>query len=132
MVLDYFNKVATEEKVRGMGLAQMKGDIIEEYKICLEANGWVGLLAAQFDKDTKKNWSKGRTLANARDTGELEDKANVGLVIAKPPEDGEDIMETSVNIVKLNAGKTGSIEMIFNKPRLTFAPVVMPKPGDYK
>ena len=62
------------------------------------------------------------SLANLRDSGELDDKANVGLVIDRPrDDDGERTPNTDLKIVKCNAGQEGVVRMVFRGDRLTFS-----------
>jgi replicative DNA helicase len=120
-IVDYLNKVRVVDR-NGMNSAQLRGQDIEDFKVCLEETGVVGLMAAQFDKAAKR--LKSRSLADARDTGELDDKANVGIVIDRPLDEENHRSETArVSIVKCNAGQEGSVEMVFRGERLMFYPV---------
>ena len=120
VILDYLNKVPLVDRGGGQNSAQMRGADIEDFKTMLEELGIVGLMAAQFDKSSKR--ARRRTLADARDTGELEDKANVGIVIDRPRDERNMMSDTAnVSIVKCNAGRAGAVEMMFKGDRLTFA-----------
>jgi replicative DNA helicase len=120
-IVDYLNKVRVVDR-NGMNSAQLRGQDIEDFKVCLEETGVVGLMAAQFDKAAKR--LKSRSLADARDTGELDDKANVGIVIDRPLDEENRRSDTArVSIVKCNAGQEGSVEMVFRGERLMFYPV---------
>lgn len=121
VIVDYFNKVKMVDR-NGMNSAQLRGQDIEDFKTALEVNGWVGLMAAQFDKASKSQRRK--TLADARDTGELEDKSNVGLVIERPRDDDNQRSDVAtVQVVKCNAGQEGSIQMVFRGEKLAFYPI---------
>lgn len=121
VIVDYLNKVRMVDR-NGMNSAQLRGQDIEDFKVCLEETGIVGLIAAQFDKTAKR--LRVRSLADARDTGELEDKANVGIVIDRPRDDqGQRGEAARVSIVKCNAGQEGTIDMIFRGERIMFYPV---------
>jgi len=120
VILDYLNKVPLVDRGGGQNNAQMRGADIEDFKTMLEELGIVGLMAAQFDKSSKR--ARRRTLADARDTGELEDKANVGIVIDRPRDERNMMSDkASVSIVKCNAGMAGTVQMVFKGERLTFA-----------
>jgi len=120
-IVDYLNKVRVVDR-NGMNSAQLRGQDIEDFKVVLEETGVVGMMAAQFDKAAKR--MKSRSLADARDTGELDDKANVGIVIDRPVDDENHRSEAArVSIVKCNAGRQGSVEMVFRGERLMFYPV---------
>jgi len=123
VIVDYLNKVSLADRGGGMNTAQMRGADIEDLKTALELNGWVGLIAAQFDKAAKR--MRNRSLADARDTGELEDKANVGIVIDRPREadSGQRVDMAQVKVVKCNAGQEGMVSMRFVGERLSFYPL---------
>lgn len=117
-IVDYLNKVQMVDR-HGMTSAQLRGQDVEEFKVCLEELGIVGLMAAQFDKAAKSK--RHRSLADARDTGELDDKANVGIVIDRPRgKDNRRSATAKVYIVKCNAGMEGCCDMVFNGTRLAF------------
>jgi hypothetical protein len=81
-------------------------------------------MAAQFDKASKS--ARRRTLGDARDTGELQDKSNLGIVIDRPYEGLESndrSQNANIIIDKCNAGRTGSIPMYYRGDRLAFYPV---------
>lgn len=118
VICDYLNKVRMVER-GNMNSAQCRGADIEDFKVCLEELAIVGLMAGQFDKAAKR--MKNRSLADARDTGELEDKANVGIVIDRPRDSrGARPEATKVNVVKCNAGVEGQVQMRFDGARLQF------------
>lgn len=120
VVIDYLNKVKFVQR-GDMNAAQSRGQDIEDFKTALEVNGWVGLMAGQFDKASKQ--AKRKTLGNARDTGELEDKANVGIIIDRPYEgyDSNKRSQTANVIVdKCNAGQTGAVKLFYKGDRLAF------------
>jgi replicative DNA helicase len=122
IILDYLNKVPLADRAgAGLNSAQMRGQDVEEFKTLLEETGTAGLMAAQFDKYAKRN-VKWRTLADARDTSELEDKANVGIVIDRTnnSDDGTMTSETIFRVVKCNAGQEGARPMFFQGERLRF------------
>ena len=120
VILDYLNKVPLADRGGGQNSAQMRGADIEDFKTMLEELGIVGLMAAQFDKSSKR--ARRRTLADARDTGELEDKANVGIVIDRPRDEANVMTDSAnVSIVKCNAGMAGTVQMVFKGEHLTFA-----------
>lgn len=119
VIVDYLNKVQLADRKGDMNAAQLRGADIEEFKIGLEQHGWVGLMAAQFNVAGKH--ARMRSLADVRDTGELDDKANVGIVLERPrDEDGNRGGETHARVVKCNAGQEGSVPLWFNGSRLSF------------
>jgi replicative DNA helicase len=118
VLLDYLNKVRMVDR-GNMNSAQSRGADIEDFKVCLETLGLVGVMAGQFDKAAKR--MRSRSLADARDTGELEDKANVGFVIDRPRDNrGARPANTKLQLVKCNAGIEGVVEMVFKGDRLLF------------
>lgn len=119
VIVDYLNKIELRDRGGGMNTAQMRGADIEQFKVALERHGWVGLMAAQFNVAGKH--AQVRTLADVRDTGELDDKANVGIVLDRPRDNqGDRSGETKVRVVKCNAGQEGSVDLWFNGSRLSF------------
>lgn len=118
--LDYWNKVRLIVS-RGETPTNARGRDIELFKTTCDDLGIVGIAGAQFDKDSKK--TKGyRTVANARDTGEWDDKSNVGLVLDRPYDIklGRRTDEATLYITKCNAGREGKIQLLFNGPRYQF------------
>lgn len=122
VVVDYLNKVRLVRREGDMNAAQLRGQDIEDLKTAAEVYSWVALLAAQFDKASKH--ARYRTLADARDTGELQDKANVGIVIDRP-RDEVNVMASNalVYLDKCNAGRPGMVPMYFRGERLIFEQV---------
>lgn len=122
VVVDYLNKVRVVRRDGDMNAAQLRGQDIEDLKTAAEVHGWVALLAAQFDKSSKR--ARYRTLADARDTGELQDKANVGIIIDRP-RDEDNVMSSNamVYLDKCNAGRPGVVQMYFKGDRLSFEQV---------
>lgn len=121
VIVDYLNKVRLLDGGDRMNSAQMIGTAIEELKTSLEVNGWVGLMAAQFDKAAKRAVRRAKTLADARGTGELEDKSNVGVTIDRPRgNDGVRTSNATVQITKCNAGRDGVVSLYFAGERLAF------------
>lgn len=120
VIVDYLNKVRFVQRGE-MNAAQSRGQDIEDFKTALEINGWVGLMAGQFDKASKS--ARRRTLADARDTGELQDKANVGIIIDRPYEGitgNQRSNSAKVIVDKCNAGQTGTVDMFYKGEKLAF------------
>jgi len=106
IVVDYFNKIKTEMS-GGMNYAQARGYDVEIIKTLVEENDWRCLMAAQFSNEgSRKSQKRG---ADARDTGELEQKSNVVIVIDRAL-DGSNQREKNgqIQVVKCNSGKEGS------------------------
>lgn len=121
VLIDYFNKMAMVNR-GSLNAALSREQDIEEIKIALERNGWVGVMAAQFDKSARQN-SGFRTLADVKETSALEDKANVGVVIRRDRDNnGTRPNEGFISIVKCNAGQEGSAPVVFDGKRLLFVP----------
>lgn len=112
VIVDYLNKIPQVDRGGDRNMAQQIGDDIEDYKTWLETNGVVGMLAAQFDKAHKH--TSNRTLGDVRNTGEMEDKINVGIVINTKDD------KTTFNVTKANAGRCGEVGMYFMGARLQF------------
>lgn len=109
IIVDYFNKIRTEP-TSGMNYAQARGFDIETLKTAIEDNHWRCLLAAQFDKAARHQ--KFKRGSDARDTGELEQKSNVIIVIDRPLEDGNQRSKFGqIQVVKCNAGREGSVSV---------------------
>ena len=126
VIVDYLNKIRPVER-NGLTPALSREADIENLKIMLETNGWVGLMAAQFDKVSRGQ--KNRSLADVKETSGLEDKANVGIVLRRDRDDeGNRESLTVVSVVKCNAGREGVINLYFKGERLLFAPVKTKEP----
>lgn len=112
VIVDYLQKIPPTSRGGDMNTAQMIGADVEDFKTWLESNGVVGMLAAQFDKAHKH--TRARAFSDIRNTGEVEDKINVGIIINL---DGD---ESTFNVVKVNAGCTGEVGMYFMGAQLQF------------
>ena len=121
VIIDYFNKIKMMDR-NGLNAALNREQDIEEIKIMLEVNGLVGLMAAQFDKASRKGGGF-KTLADAKETSALEDKSNVGIIIKRDrDENGERANETVLSVVKCNAGREGNADVYFVGEKYLFAP----------
>lgn len=120
VMVDYMNKVRIVQKLRSSYVTFDIGQMLEEYKITLEKLGLVGFMAAQMAKGRGKN--KAPTLDDVRDTAELADKSQVGLVIVREQEDksGELSEYADVRVTKANDGKTGKVGMYYEGERYRF------------
>jgi replicative DNA helicase len=130
VIVDYFNKIRTVA-ADGMNYAQARGYDVETIKNGVEVYGWRGLMAAQFDKAaTYKPKKRG---SDARDTGELEQKANVVMVIDRQiGENNQREKCGQVQVVKCNAGREGSIDVVYQGEVLTYGELsTRLGPGDY-
>lgn len=120
VIVDYLNKVRLVDR-SGLTPALSREADIELLKVMLETNGWVGMMAAQFDKISRGQ--KLRSLADVKETSGLEDKANVGIVLRRDKdEEGNREALTIVSLVKCNAGREGVINLYFRGNKLLFAP----------
>lgn len=123
VLVDYFNKIKLSER-KGLNTAQNREQDLEDFKNLLEDNRLVGIMAAQFDKEARKN-SGFKSLVDAKETSALEDKSNIGLVIRRDrDEKGERDNLANVAVVKCNAGREGSTTLAFDGKRFLFKPTV--------
>jgi replicative DNA helicase len=110
VVLDYLNKVKYDDRTLGLNTAQMRGQDVEDFKVVTQTYGLVGVIAGQFDKQSKR--SSKRYISDSRDTGELEDKAQLGLILDREDDDNYTMAElVNIRIAKCNFGKTGTVQM---------------------
>lgn len=110
VVLDYLNKVKLDDRGLGLNTAQMRGQDVEDFKTVLHTYGLVGVMAGQFDKQSKR--SAKRYISDSRDTGELEDKAQLGIILDREDDDNYTMSETvNVRVAKCNFGRTGTCRM---------------------
>lgn len=120
VILDYLNKV---QVVPFSGNGNLTFDIgagIELFKTTLEEYGLVGMMGAQMTKDAKKR-KRGQTLADVRNTGELDDKAQIGVLLKRPRDDDNGRAgPCNISIVKANSGREGTTGMWFDGPRYRF------------
>lgn len=124
VIVDYLNKIRTVDR-NGLNSALSREADIEDFKVSLEVNGWVGLMAAQFDKSSRSGtWRTVRTLADAKETSGLEDKSNVGIVLRRDRDnDGKRESLTMAHVVKCNAGQEGAVTLYFKGQKLLFTPL---------
>lgn len=120
VMVDYFNKVRVVRR-SGSYASYDIGLDIELFKTTLEDLYIVGWMAAQFHKGAKGR--KGyRTVADARDTGELDDKSNIGMVLDRPVDEstGRRVDMADLYITKCNSGREGKATLLFDGPRFLF------------
>ena len=129
MIVDYFTQIRTNP-VNGMNFSQARGADIQTLKVALEEYNWRGLMAAQFDKTSRKSKTPKRGI-DARDTAEVEDKSNVIIVIEREVDEQENkrISTGSFQVVKCNAGEEGSFQVMLKGDRLTFVEIVPERTG---
>lgn len=120
IMVDYFNKLRVPNRSSSYTSYEL-GMSIELLKATLEDLWLVGWMAAQFAK-VSKNKRKYRTVADARDTGQLDDFSNIGMVLDRPIDEqtGRREDEASVYITKCNAGEEGMVSLLFDGPRFRF------------
>lgn len=128
IIVDYFNKIRTE-MINGMNYSQARGMDIETLKVALEDYNWRGLMAAQFDKDSRKS-NRNKRGSDARDTAELEDKSNVIIVIDRPLDSNNKRDELGqFQVVKCNVGEEGSVDVMFKGNRYRFVELEVKRVG---
>lgn len=119
IVVDYFNKIKSSPILHGMNYTQARGQVIETLKIAIEEYCWRGLLAGQFGKKGAEKENKRGV--DARDTGELEQKSNVVLVLdRKLGDDNKRLANGQIQIVKCSVGEEGSIPVYFQGKHMRF------------
>jgi replicative DNA helicase len=125
VVVDYFNKVQVKP-TRGSYLTYDIGRGLELFNTTLEDHWVTGFIAAQFDKSVKRSKSKLKSVADARDSAELDDKSNVGMYLHSPrdPDTGRRAKTVEVHITKCNAGEPGMETLYFDGARFRFLPIV--------
>jgi len=129
VVLDYLNKVKASRgqvKLYADNTDNRRADDLDQFKNFCEQKRIVGLTAAQYNKEGKKEGGRKRSW-NLRGSGELADKAQwialldrevleedqtdaLGNIVAKA---GEDSPLVKVRIDKQNRGKKGDFEQFY-------------------
>lgn len=129
MIVDYFTQIRTNP-VNGMNFSQARGADVQTLKVALEEYNWRGLMAAQFDKTSRKSKTPKRGI-DARDTAEVEDKSNVIIVIEREVDEqtNKRISIGSFQVVKCNAGEEGSFAIMLKGDRLTFVELEVKRQG---
>lgn len=117
IVIDYFQKMAYERSNRfSLNSAQARGQMVEQCKNLAEVLGMPILLLSQLNRDGR-----------IRDTGELEEKANVVLEIDRQRDISTGRYDTLAKITALKntMGDTFVAKMGFNGKRYQWADVVL-------
>lgn len=118
IILDYLNLINIPNGDEVTGLP----NTIQAFKDFCGINGFVGVMAAQFDKASIGK--RGRDLSSALGTSTVAHKSNVGIVLDREKNiTGEYGSYGSINIVKVNAGETGSIPTKYIGELLKFVPM---------
>ena len=132
-VIDYMQKLRLAY-AHGANRAQAFGTAIETIKNALEQLGIPGVIGSQFSKKSRDRAIK--LAADIRDTGELEDKCNVMLLLDRPlltrdlktggqviAETGTRTPETTVRAAKNTNGPEGVCSLWFQGNRFAFGDV---------
>lgn len=129
LIVDYFQKIRVVHR-SGMNRAQARGADAEILKTLGEQEGMCVVIASQFSR--LSYGEKRKTGKNLRDTGELEEKANLVITIERPilnqdyEENGLIIKagnrspSATVRIDKNTYGPTGEGQLYFIGPRFFF------------
>lgn len=118
IILDYLNLISIPNGDDVSGLP----NAIQTFKDYCGINHIVGVMAAQFDKASIGK--RGRDLSGALGTSTVAHKSNVGIVLDREKMiSGEYGSYGSINVVKVNAGETGTIPTKYIGKLLKFVPV---------
>lgn len=125
VIVDYFGKIQVKPS-RGSYMTHDIGRGLELFNTTLEDHWITGFIAAQFDKSVKKSKSKLKSVADARDSAELDDKSSVGIYLHRPrnPDTGRRVSTVDVYITKCNAGEPGMESLYFDGGRFRFRPLI--------
>ena len=117
VILDYLNRVPVNPEI-GVKVST----VVNSYKTFLGKNGFVGGLAAQFDKASMNKGGNNRSLDNAIGTSVIAQVSNIGLVInrEKDKDTGEYSLFGKLGLVKANAGKMTVVDVLFNESTMKF------------
>ena len=119
VLLDYLNMVEME----GEGASGIEA-AIQQFKNMLGRNGWVGALAAQFDKASIGRTGN-RRLSNALGTSALDHKSNVGIIIDRSFDETTGRLNDAgyFSVVKVNAGIPQRYPVVYKGKHLLFSTV---------
>ena len=140
IIVDYLQKAAWRESVRGMNTAQMRGADVEMLKSMAELEGTPVLLMSQMNREAA--YQKRKTRHTLRGSGEIDEKAN--LVITLDRELLEDDVEypsrtyrageyspiMTVRVDKQTLGRTGEMKMWMDLPRFSLRDVAIQEAHD--
>jgi len=115
-VVDYLQKIRLPQS-KGMNSAMLIGQQAETLKTCAESLDIPIVLGSQVSRGYKNNQDKRPTMADIRNSGELEEKSNQIVVLHRPVavEDRprgatKEIVEARVE--KNTTGATGKVELV--------------------
>lgn len=117
VVIDYFQKIAYDRANRfGLTAAQARGQMAEACKNMAESLGLPVLMLSQLNRDGK-----------IRDTGELEEKANVLIEIERERDSltGKYVTEATLKVLKNTMGQVFNTSLGFNGRRYQWADMAM-------
>jgi replicative DNA helicase len=134
VIVDYLQKVK-RQYIHGMNTAQAAGAVAETFKVGSEQLGIPFAVGAQFSKASFER--KRKTSADIRDTGELEQKANVCITLDREElladfkdSSGRVIAQTGQRspicngrVDKNTNGATGNFTLNFYGPRFLFTDI---------
>jgi replicative DNA helicase len=132
LIVDYLQKVRFSEVVRGLTPAQMRGQDVEALKVLSEELGIVAVVATQLNREAAGQTRK--TRHTIRDTGELDEKANVVILLDRDllseplrgtagevvAEAGEYSPLVTVRVDKVTLGRPGELHLMADGPRFDF------------
>ncbi len=131
IVIDYLQKARYVEHVRGLTPAQMRGQDVEMVKSLAERERVPAMLLSQLNREANRESRK--TRHTIRDTGELDEKANVVITLDRKILDsggkfggqwvaaGSLSPEVTVRVDKQTLGRTGEVGLVMNPGRYLMA-----------
>lgn len=127
-VVDYLQKVRLPDKA-GYSPYKLIGNAVEALKNCAEEMGIPIVLGSQTNREYKRSGRGRPTAADLRDSGEIEEKANVVLMLHNPiaPESRDAFAPTElieVYVEKNTDGPTGMVKLVHRKGRFLLGSMV--------
>jgi replicative DNA helicase len=127
-VIDYLQKIPLP-RIPGLTTSMQIGQNAETLKNCAEVLGIPIVLPSQVNRSYKTRDNQRPTMADIRESGEIEDKANQILVLHRPDERDEGMPEDTfghterieIHIEKNTGGSTGRVEVLHVLGRYLYA-----------
>lgn len=122
VVVDYIGQLNTPKSLRSVPRPQQIGAITRALKqLALEYQIPVVALS-QLNRDSEKRENKEPVLADLRESGDVEQDADVVLMVHRPGEDNS----AKLLVRKNRSGPSGCVDLLFHAPTTTFY-----EPDDY-
>lgn len=117
LFIDHLGYLKRAKKTREQSRAEELGDILRELRIVMRVHECVAVVVCQLNRAVEGRRSQRPTLADLRESGEIEQEADsVTFLWAKPEEMSKAQARFAMTVAKARDGATGELPVLFDRP----------------